>query len=141
MSPRDGFVGPMHESGSSLFEDLKKRWVAGEPEEIHGFIRNDHSVPGPSDSDVANTKGKRLSLLTTWWPEIVSLAIAMTALFAIMIVMIKYNMKEQPDWKHAINLTTMVAILSTLLRACVALVVEEGKSLVYNLAKKLANAP
>lgn len=123
MSPQGGRVSPIHESSSddsSFFEVLKKRRGAGEPEEIHGFIQ------GPSDPDVAKTKGNRLSLLTTWWPEIVSLAIAMAALLAIMITMVKYNKKEQPTWKHAINLNAFVAFLATLLRACVVLVVEEG---------------
>lgn len=134
MSPRDGLLD------SSLFEILKKRRVAGEPEEIHGITREDHSVPGPSDADVAKTKGHRVSLLVTWWPEIVALAIATAAFIAIIVTMVRYNKKEQPTWEHTINLNALIAILSTLFRACIVLVIEEGKVLMYNIAYRLANA-
>jgi hypothetical protein len=47
--------------------------------------------------------------------------------------MVEYNEKEQPAWKYAINLNTLIAVLSILFRACMVLVTEEGKVLTYNL--------
>jgi hypothetical protein len=111
-----------------------KRQVTGEPgtlaesEETHGFLREDHSVSGPNH-DVDETKNNRLSLLTTWWTETASLAIATAAFIAIIVTMVEYNEKEQPAWKYAINLNTLIAVLSILFRACMVLVTEEGKVL------------
>lgn len=143
MSPQDGRISPIHESSSndsSFFEVLKKRRVAEKPKEIHGVTREDRPAPEPNDADVAKTRNDRISLLTAWWREVVSLAIATAAFIAIIVTMVKYNKKEQPTWKHAINLNTLIAILSTLLRACMVLVIEEGEVLMYDLAYKLANA-
>lgn len=104
-----------------------------EPEETHGFLRKDHSVAGPRNHDVIITKNYRFSLLSTWWTETTSLAIATAAFIAIMVTMVEYNGKEQPAWKYAINLNTLIAILSTLLRACMVFVTEEGKVLTHDL--------
>jgi hypothetical protein len=142
MSPQDGRVSPINESSSndsSFFEILRKRRAAEEPKEIHGVTREDRFVPDPNDADVAKTKNDRISLLTAWWPEIVSLAIATAAFIAIIITMVKYNKMEQPTWEHTINLNTLIAILATLFRACMVLVIEEGKMSMYDLAYKLAN--
>jgi hypothetical protein len=115
-----------------------KRQVTGEPviltepEETHGFLREDHPVSGPHH-DVDETKYNRLSLLTTWWTETASLTIATAAIIAIVVTMVEYNEKEQPAWKYAINLNTLIAVLSTLFRACMVLVTEEGKVLTYDL--------
>lgn len=84
-------------------------------------------MPGPNH-DVDETKNNRLSLLT----ETASLVIATAAFIAIIVTMVEYNGKEQPAWKYAINLNTLIAILSTLLRACMVIVTEEGNVLAYN---------
>ena len=88
-------------------------------------------MPGPNH-DVDETKNNRLSLLTTWWTETASLVIATAAFIAIIVTMVEYNGKEQPAWKYAINLNILIAILSTLLRACMVIVTEEGNVLAYN---------
>lgn len=70
-----------------------------------------------------------MTLLKTWWIELLSLVAAIAALTAIVATLAKYNKKEQPAWRFAINLNTLIAILSTILRACMAVVAEEGKFL------------
>ncbi|KAI4685087.1 hypothetical protein J4E81_008899 [Alternaria sp. BMP 2799] len=40
-------------------------------------------------------------------------------------MMKEYNNKQQPEWKYKINLNTIIAILSTLMRACLVFVAEE----------------
>jgi predicted component of type VI protein secretion system len=64
----------------------------------------------------------------TWWLEAVSLALAIAALSAIVGIMAEYHDKQQPEWKYRINLNTVIAILSTLMRACVVVVAEEGET-------------
>lgn len=66
-------------------------------------------------------------LASAWWQEIVSFLFAATFFVAIAIILAKYNGQEQPDWKYSLNLSTLVAILSTLLRASLVVVVEESE--------------
>ena len=44
----------------------------------------------------------------------------------IIITMTMYHTEDQPAWMYAINLNTLVAILSALLRVCMIIVLEEG---------------
>jgi hypothetical protein len=52
----------------------------------------------------------------------------MAALTAIVVLMAEYHDKQQPEWKYRINLNTVIAILSTLMRACMIVVAEEGET-------------
>jgi hypothetical protein len=69
----------------------------------------------------------RLSLVTVWWAETISLLMAIGAFLAIVTILAVYDNQEQPAWKYSLNLNTLVAILSTLLRASLVVIVEEGK--------------
>lgn len=85
-------------------------------------------VPECSD-DQSDSPGSRrglLAFLTAFWFELLSLVIGICALIAITITLPKFNGKEQPAWKYSVNLNTLIAILSTLLRVCVLYGVEEG---------------
>lgn len=70
-----------------------------------------------------------MTLLKTWWVDLLSLVTAIAALAATVAILAKFNEKVQPAWPFAINLNTLIAIVSTLLRACMAVVAEEGKFL------------
>lgn len=108
-----------------------------EPAEDHAFLpKKDH---GSTSVELETSPGRvsRSALITTWWTELLSLVLAIGALIAIAVTMAEYNKKEQPAWKHTISLNTLVAVLSTLLRACMVFVVEEGKrgySMVFSAA-------
>jgi hypothetical protein len=73
----------------------------------------------------------RRALFFAWWLELASLLLAIAAFIAIAITLYKYNQQEQPAWRYSINLNTLVAILSTVLRACMVVVVEEGNALLF----------
>jgi hypothetical protein len=72
-------------------------------------------------------------------------SMAIGAFLAIVTILAVYNNEEQPAWKYSLNINTLVAILSTLLRASLVVIVEEGKhyttSSTYeaNRAKSSAN--
>lgn len=66
-------------------------------------------------------------LAVAWWQEIVSFLFAAAFFVAIAIILAKYNGQEQPNWKYSLNLSTLVAILSTLLRTSLVVVVEESE--------------
>jgi Protein of unknown function (DUF3176) len=77
-----------------------------------------------------------LYLVTAWWKEILSLLVAVGALVAIAVILVMYNGQEQPSWRHSINLSTFVAILSTLIRALMVVVVEESKTIINILCSQ-----
>lgn len=55
-----------------------------------------------------------------------TLLVGASALAAIIGTLAWFSSKEQPTWKHSINLNTLIAILSTILRVCLLYGVEEG---------------
>jgi len=102
-----------------------------EPGETHAFLPSVHTASTCTEQERTKGKYSRPALLTTWWFEIASLMIAIAALVAIVVTMAKFDKREQPAWKYAINLNTLIAILSTLLRACMVVAVEEGELHVF----------
>jgi hypothetical protein len=98
-----------------------------EPGETHTFLHKDHADSSPTQQKTPSTKGKRVLSLATWWTEVVALTLAIGALIAIVVTMTEYHDKQQPEWKYKINLNTLIAILSTLMRACLVVVAEEGE--------------
>lgn len=67
---------------------------------------------------------------TLWLSEILSLLVATCILVAIVLILTIYNKKEQPQWStgDTINLSTLVAVLSTIFRSLLAGIVEASKS-------------
>jgi hypothetical protein len=101
-----------------------------EPGENLPFLHKNNIHATSTEQTKTKAKGSTVKLLKTWWLEVVSLIIAVSALIAIVATVAEYNAKEQPDWKYAININinTVVAILSTLMRACLVAVAEQGKA-------------
>jgi hypothetical protein len=101
-----------------------------EAREDHAFLseayRPSTSIHSPETT--TKTQHRSLALLKTWWFELASLTVAMAALVAIAITLAQYNKKEQPAWRYSLNLNTLIAILATLLRACMVVVAEEGEA-------------
>jgi hypothetical protein len=61
-----------------------------------------------------------------WRLEWMLMIIAISILIAIVVVLREFNNIPQPDWKFGLNLSTLIAILATLLRSSLISVVEEG---------------
>lgn len=67
------------------------------------------------------------SILVSWWLEGLAIIISLLLLAAIVGVLYRFDGKEQPDWPYWINLNTVVATMSTILRAQLLLVAAEGQ--------------
>ncbi|KAF2402164.1 hypothetical protein EJ06DRAFT_528284 [Trichodelitschia bisporula] len=82
--------------------------------------RSKRTEKGPAPSS-----GKKSPSLKGWWTEAGILLLGFSLLAAIMSVLATYHGKVQPKWKYRINLNTLAAVMSTILRACLVSVVEE----------------
>lgn len=67
---------------------------------------------------------------TSWLAEISSLIAAIFCLIAIVVILTVYNNQKQPQWSagETLNLSTLIAVLATILRSLLTGVVEAGKS-------------
>lgn len=63
-----------------------------------------------------------------WWKESVLLLLATSILVAISSILAIYTGKPLPKWTLGLNLNTVVALMATLLRSSLVMVVEEGWS-------------
>lgn len=77
---------------------------------------NEMSVPAPGTSRP----------IFSWLPEAGYLVVAVSALTATVAVLAKFDNQEQPHWPYAdlLNLSALIAILATLLRSMVTLILE-----------------
>lgn len=103
------------ESSTVVEEDNNQQAKVNDEE----YLDSSHKGPGPS-------------VLRSWWLEGLAIAISLLLLAAIVVVLFRFDGKEQPDWPYWINLNTIVATLSTILRAQLLLVAAEG--LCYQLS-------
>lgn len=88
---------------------------------------NNHQAKGSDEKYLGSShKGSSPSVLRSWWLEGLAIAISLLLLAAIVVVLFRFDGKEQPDWPYWINLNTIVATLSTILRAQLLLVAAEG---------------
>lgn len=62
-----------------------------------------------------------------WLFEILSLVAGVSSLIAIATVLGMYNDQRQPQWPYSVNLTTLVALLATILRSMLMQVIESGE--------------
>lgn len=89
-------------------DDLSSR-TSIKDEESHGLARR--------------TRGP----LVSWWLEGLAIVVSLLLLAAIVGLLYHFDGKEQPEWPYWINLNTVVATLSTILRAQLLLVAAEGQ--------------
>jgi hypothetical protein len=66
------------------------------------------------------------SMIQQWWPEWILVLISISILIAIEVILRKFHNVPQPDWKFGLNLSTLIAVLATLLRSSLVSVVEQG---------------
>jgi hypothetical protein len=67
------------------------------------------------------------SIVGTWSTEIALLVVSIAALIAIWLVLGQFSNRSFPAWKYNINLNTIIAILSTILRTSLLSVLESCK--------------
>lgn len=78
----------------------------------------------PNQMNVTATSALRP--IFPWLYESVCLVVAISALTATVVVLAKFDNQEQPHWPYAdlFNLSALIAILATLLRSMVTLILE-----------------
>lgn len=103
-----------------------------EPGETRAFLHEHRHGDCPTNHAKIRDKPCRIATLAAWWIESTSLSVAIAALIAIVVMLAQYNNEEQPTWKGTINLNTLVAILSTIMRACMVVGAEEGDILSFS---------
>ncbi|KAF2033853.1 hypothetical protein EK21DRAFT_34179, partial [Setomelanomma holmii] len=59
-----------------------------------------------------------------WWREFVSSMLTIALLVTVVSILAAYNGKPLPSWTIGLNLNTIVAILATLMRSSLVVVVE-----------------
>ena len=69
----------------------------------------------------------RETFLKTWAKECLLVLIATGLLIAIASILTSYNHQPQPGWGLGLNLNTIIALLATILRSTLVVVVEEGQ--------------
>lgn len=94
-----------------------------------------HAAPASTAQSWVKPGRKRARLLGCAWVgdwiwEIVSLLVAVCCLVAIFTILAQFDDKEQPEWPYAstLNLSTLIALLATVLRSMLENVLGAGKS-------------
>lgn len=66
--------------------------------------------------------------IAAWGPEILSICVAICCLVAVFTILATYDGQRQPDWPYAsaLNLSTLIALVATILRSMLATVIESG---------------
>ena len=71
-------------------------------------------------------KSKKKSILREWWSEIAMSAFSIFLFLAIVSLLGTYNNQPAPSWSFHLNVNSMVAILSTLLRSSLLMILGQG---------------
>jgi hypothetical protein len=67
-----------------------------------------------------------IQTIKKWWLEISMLALSILLFTAIVILLKLYDNHPVPSWSFHLNVNSMVAILSTLLRSCLFMILAQG---------------
>ncbi|KAH7146350.1 hypothetical protein EDB81DRAFT_488501 [Dactylonectria macrodidyma] len=79
----------------------------------------------PPNLTFSAESGKKQRVLVIWSFEGVLTLFSLSLLIATIIILFKFDGLEQPDWAYGINLSTLLAILSTMLRGSLVLIAAE----------------
>jgi hypothetical protein len=84
-------------------------------------------TPSEKSSLQPSLKAK-LSHSSTWTPEIITLAIGLASVAAIIGVIARYNGRALPEWPHDITLNALIALLATVANAAMSVTLSSGIS-------------
>jgi Protein of unknown function (DUF3176) len=105
-------------------QDADSEYAAAPSQILH---LNDQRTGGDAEARArCSWKPNRQVVVRSWWMEIGSLLLSSGFLAAIAIILVQHNHERQSSWK-GINLTTLIAVMSTFLRASMMTAVEEGE--------------
>ncbi|KAF2136006.1 uncharacterized protein K452DRAFT_345190 [Aplosporella prunicola CBS 121167] len=103
--------------------------LSQQPQETNDF---EIQLIGTSDSiaDQPTNKAKWYSQqsLSMWTIEVLSFALAVIALMAILITLLIHDNQPLPQWPHLISINSLIATFTAIFKACMLLPVVEGIS-------------
>jgi Protein of unknown function (DUF3176) len=74
-------------------------------------------------------KCEMISIIKEWMPEIAMLAFSILLFTAIIVLLWQYDNHPMPSWSFHLNMNSVVAILSTILRSCLFMIIAQGCSM------------
>lgn len=84
-------------------------------------------APIPLTAPLQHIRPAWTDTLRSWWAELALSALATAILVAIISLLANFHGKPQPSWTFGLNLNSLVALMATLLRSSILMVVEEGE--------------
>ncbi|KAI1084917.1 hypothetical protein F5B20DRAFT_576233 [Whalleya microplaca] len=116
------------QSVSELSERDGGRYTEEQPGlKNHTYITSEGLFQSGVDTGTP-TRNERSHVFRYWAAEMTSLLVSFGSLMAIVGVLVRYDGAPQPDWPAGINLTSLVALLSTICRAMMLTPVAEALS-------------
>jgi hypothetical protein len=91
-----------------------------------GAAMPSHSVPPPPGPALLRDAIRRRNPLRSWAYEVITMVISAGLVVAVALILLHFEDKEAPKWPHEITLNTVIAVLSTILRASLVFVAAEG---------------
>lgn len=100
-------------------------------------VEEEHPAFQKRDDSPASSGGPRgvTAALSIWAFEIMTLLTSVAAFAAIFILLSVYHERPQPHMTHRINVNTIIAILSTIVKATLVYVVAEGRDTILWAAR------
>lgn len=109
-------------------DDNDQRYaVAGSEENVESNEKTKLQPPGNKQLG-APTVDDEHGEIAAWIPEIWSICVAICCLIAIFTLLARFDGQRQPDWPYAsaLNLSTLIALVATILRSMLATVIDSG---------------
>lgn len=82
-----------------------------------------------AETESINTKHRSSSVFQSWLLELLALLVSLTSFGTITAISSKYDQEVQPEFTHNININTLIAILSTIVRATLLYTLSQGWSI------------
>lgn len=115
-SPERRFLLSQHGSAKSLVSSAPVLPPAK-------YEKSNNCANAPRDSIFART--------WAWFTNVAGLLFAAAILIAIVVILRNYDGKLQPNWDYSLNLNSLVAILTTVLRTSLMDTVSDGEFILF----------
>lgn len=123
-----GIMEP-NDSSCETFTPRGRSRITKVPQQLRNFeygklLNKFQNHPRPRPKTV-NEPTKSANILKVWKWEIFNCALAIGMLVSMYSILLHYDGRRIPDWGTAINLSTLIALMATILRTMLAFVVSE----------------
>lgn len=108
-------------------DDNDQRYGVAVSEE-NGESNDKTELQSPGNKQLGASTDGEPGGIAAWIPEIWSICVAICCLIAIFALLARFDGQRQPDWPYAsaLNLSTLIALVATILRSMLATVIDSG---------------